>query len=333
MYVAHFGLRQQPFRTTPDPDCYYPATAHEEALQRILQALGEGEGFAVLTGEPGTGKTLLATLLLDRLADQAACVFVTNCHLTRRTDLFQAVLYDLGLPYEGKSEQELRLTLTDHLLARLAEGGRTVLVFDEAHHLLPDLLEELRLLGNLETRSGRAVQVVLVAQPALIETLRQAELRSLNQRITVRAELGRLAREESADYLAHHLRLAGARPDALLSDEAIDLLARGGGGLPRLLNQVAHLALALTWQAGAGRVDAEGALEALTRLGLDAGPDEGPGDPQAGTPAADTVVDHPVQAGAPGNGADADYGWPPGAYRLPQSGQAPRLSYAPGRPG
>jgi type II secretory pathway predicted ATPase ExeA len=332
MYEAHFGLRQRPFRSTPDPGCYYPAAAHEAALHLLLGALADDEGFALLTGEPGSGKTLMAAILIDRLAEKSQCVFVTNGHMSRPVDLFQAVLYDLGLPYEGKREQELRLTLTDRLLTRYAEGQRTVLVFDEAHHLPPEVLEELRLLGNLETRLGRAVQVVLVGQPSLLEALQRPELRALAQRIAARASLDRLPREEAADYVLHHLRLAGARPEALLSDEAIDLIARATGGLPRLLNQATHLALALTCQAEAGRVDAEGALESLSRLGLEVEEtDEAEAVPE---PAAEdepapqalataTVVIEP-------QGAD-DHAWPPATYLRP--GQPPRMAYVPGRSG
>jgi type II secretory pathway predicted ATPase ExeA len=333
MYVAHFGLRHRPFRSAPDPGGYYPATAHEETLQQLQQALSDDEGLALLTGEPGTGKTLLAEILLERLGNESPCVFVTNSHLTRRTDLFQAVLYDLGLPYEGRSEQELRLALTDRLLSGLAEGGRTVLIFDEAHHLPPDLLEELRLFGNLETRLGRAVQVVLVAQPPILETLRHADLQALAQRLTVRTMLGRLTRDESADYLLHQLRVAGARPEAIVSGEALDLLARGCGGLPRWINQAAHLALTLTCQAGAGRVDAEGALEALTRLGLEApAEDDGPSpeppapEPEASQPSLTAPPESPEDDAVP------HYRWPPGAYLLPAPGPA-RLSYTPGKSG
>jgi hypothetical protein len=203
-----------------------------------------------------------------------------------------------------------------------------VLVFDEAHHLPPDLLEELRLLGNLETRQGRAVQVILAAQPAILDTLRRPELRALAQRLTARAELGRLTHEEAADYLLHQLRVAGARPEALMADEALDLIARGSGGLPRLLNQAAHLALALTCQAGAGRVDAEGALEALARLGLEveeAPPTVTGAEPAAAAAGAPEIIIEPPSDPEP----DA---WP-GGSRWQGPGQPPRLMYAPGRSG
>src|SRR5262249_5885044 len=140
-----------------------------------LQAIADDEGLAVLTGAVGTGKTLLCHCLLERLGPQASTAFVTNSHLADRAGLFQAILYDLSLPYQGLSEQELRLALTDYLLQNYSGGRRTVILIDEVHHLTPDLLEELRLLGNLEARGGKAVQAVLVGQPALLETLRRPE--------------------------------------------------------------------------------------------------------------------------------------------------------------
>jgi type II secretory pathway predicted ATPase ExeA len=303
MYQSHFGLRQRPFRSTPDCSAYYPATAHEEALRQLRQAIHDDEPFALLIGEPGIGKTLVASQLLDRLGDDASRVFITNGHLQRRSDLFQALLFDLGLPYEGRGEQELRLALTDRLLNEYGEGRRTVMVIDEAHHLPADLLEELRLLGNLETPHGRAAQTVLVAQPAILETLRRPDLRALSQRLTVRAELGLLSPAESADYVIHHLRLAGARPDALIDDEALALLARGSGGVPRIINQAAHLALHLTCEAEAGRVEVEGVLEAFGRLGIE-------------------ITEQAIGEGeSPNVGveppSETDLKWPPAGYLLP----------------
>ena len=162
IYPTHFHLRQRPFPATPDPACYYPATSHERALARLLDGLADGEGVLVLTGTPGTGKTLLCHCLLERLGPGRSVAFLTNARADSRAGLLQAILYDLSLPYEGRSEQELRLTLTDHLLRGYEEGRNTLLVLDEAQHLTPDLLEELRLLGNLEARSGKALQVILV---------------------------------------------------------------------------------------------------------------------------------------------------------------------------
>ena len=268
MYPTHFQLRQRPFPATPDPARYYPSTCHERAIVRLLHGLADGEGVQVLIGVPGTGKTLLCHCLLERLGAQANIAFLTNSHVGSRAGLLQAILYDLSLPYEGRGEQEMRLALTDHLLSGYEAGRSTILILDEAHHLTADLLEEVRLLGNLEARTGKALQVILVGQPALLETLRRPELTALRQRLAIRVEVEPLALQEAADYLLHHVRIAGGRPERLFADEALELLARQTHGVPRLLNQAAHQALNLAAESDASQVDAEAALEALSMLGL-----------------------------------------------------------------
>ncbi len=268
IYPTHFQLRQRPFPATPDPARYYPATSHERAIARLLGGLADGEGVLTLTGAPGTGKTLLCHCLLERLGSGKNIAFLTNGRAGSRAGLLQAILYDLSLPYEGRGEQELRLALTEHLLKSYEEDRSTLLILDEAQDLTPDLLEELRLLGNLESRSGKAVQVVLVGHPTLMQTLRRPELAALWQRVAVRAEVEPLPLQEAADYLLHHVRVAGGKPERLFADEALELLSRQTGGVPRLLNQAAHQALRLAAEADAGQVDAEAALEALAMLGL-----------------------------------------------------------------
>jgi type II secretory pathway predicted ATPase ExeA len=275
MYERHFGLRQRPFRASPDSGCYYPATGHEQALQRLLRALADGEGPVLLSGAPGTGKTLLCHCLLERLGPETTSAFLTQGHFGGRAGLLQAILYDLSLPHEGRGEQELRLTLTDFLLTNYAAGRKAVLVVDEAQHLNPDLLEELRLLGNLEARQGKAVQVVLTAQPSLLVTLGRPDLSSLSQRLAVRATVEPMSVAEAADYLVHQVRAAGSSPDEVIAEEARELLARGTRGVPRLLNQAAHEALTLACSGGVRPVDAEAALEALALLGLEVPEDEG----------------------------------------------------------
>jgi type II secretory pathway predicted ATPase ExeA len=274
MDLARFGLRQRPFPTTPDTVCYYPATSHEEALHQLLTGLVEREGTLVLTGGAGTGKTLLCHRLLEFLGSTRRSVFLTNSHFADRAALLQAILFDLSLPYAGKSEQELRLALTEQLLDGLGAGQWLVLIVDEAHLLAPDLLEELRLLGNLEARSGKAMQVLLVGQPTLRDVLSMPALTLLQQRTVVRAELVPLSVEEAADYLLHHVRVAGGKPERVFEAEALEVLARATRGVPRLLNQAAHLALGLAEYMDVTQVDAEAALEALARLGLEASVEE-----------------------------------------------------------
>jgi type II secretory pathway predicted ATPase ExeA len=268
MNACPFGLRHRPFPTTPDAACYYPATSHEYALERLLAGLGDGEGMLLLAGAPGTGKTLVCHRLLDLLGEEVESVCLTNTHIRDRADLLQAILFDLELSHVDKSEQEMRLTLIDHLLHSFSEGKRTVLIIDEAQHLGTDLLEELRMLSNLEGQQGKAVQILLVGQPDLLEVIATAELASLRQRLAVRVLLEPLGIEEAADYLLHHLRAAGGRAEEILGGEALELLARNTHGIPRLLNQAGRQALHLAERAGAAEIDAEAVLEALTLLGL-----------------------------------------------------------------
>jgi type II secretory pathway predicted ATPase ExeA len=274
MYEAHFGLRGRPFRPTPDAGSYYPATGHEQALALVLSALAEEEGIALLAGVPGTGKTLVCHCLVERLGDAYTIAFLTNSHVGDTAGLLQAIMHDLSQPYEGRAEQELRLALTDYLMKNYSEGHRTLLIVDEAQNLLSDALEELRLLGNLEGRHGKALQVLLVCQPDLVESLRQPAYAALKQRLAVRIQLHPFTKDEAADYLVHQIRVAGGRPEEIFADEALAVLARATGGVPRVLNQAAHQALALAQQANMAHVDAEVAVEALAMCDIEANLEE-----------------------------------------------------------
>jgi general secretion pathway protein A len=268
MVEQRFGLKRRPFPATPDTSFYYPSTVHESTLAALGRGLAEDESFVLMTGDAGTGKTLLGFLLLERLQDKVASAFLTNSHFADRSALLQAILYDLGLPYDEGTEQTLRLRLTDQLLKSCAADRRTILIVDEAHHLNADLLEEMRLLANLEAGGGKALQIVLLAQPSLTRSLRQPGLESLHQRMAVRSTLGALEVDEAYDYLLHHLRLAGGKPEKIFDDTALEAIARGADGIPRCLNQAAHLAMVLANEGELPKVDAEAALEALSMLGM-----------------------------------------------------------------
>jgi type II secretory pathway predicted ATPase ExeA len=268
------GWRDRPFRPFPSTACYYPSTTHEQAIAQLLQAINNDEGLALLTGGPGTGKTTVCLCLLERMGDKYSTAFIGHCHFSQRSDLLQAILYDLALPYESQTEEALRLRFIDTALKNYEAGKRTVLIIDEAQHLSPDLLEEIRLLSNLDGNRGKAVQIVLAAQPSIIQTIQSAELAVLSQRLGVRAQLEPLGVHEAGDYLAHHLRSGGVNGRTSISDEALDLLARRTSGVPRLLNRAAGRALEMAREAGSDEMDAEAAIEALDMLGL-GGVDEG----------------------------------------------------------
>ena len=268
MYLERYGLTRRPFPPTPDSSLYYPATPHEQALDPLLRAIRDDEGIALLVGEPGTGKTLLGQVFLERLGDEAVSAFLPHGQFPDRAAFLQTVLFDLGLPYTD-TEHVLRLRLTEHALKTCAEGKRLVVVVDEAHHLSAELLEELRLLGNLEA-GRKAFQVLGLAQPGILQTLKQPALAALNQRIAARLCLPALAAEDAHDYLLHHLRVAGGRPETLFEDAALQAIVQVSRGVPRLLNQAAHMSLQLAAAGELGSVDVECALEALARLGLEA---------------------------------------------------------------
>jgi type II secretory pathway predicted ATPase ExeA len=276
MYLEHFGLRTRPFPTTPNVDAYYPATTYETSLAQIRQSLEEDEGIVLLEGDAGSGKTLMAHMLLESLPDNWRSAFLTHCRFFGRGDLLQAILFDLGLPYQGLSEHEMRLELTKSCLEKFKQGGRTIIVADEAHLLSADQLEELRLLSNLEGKEGKAVQVVLIRLPGLFTSITKPGLEIFKQRLTVSCRLDPLSVEESADFLLHQIRRAGGRPEKLLGEDVLDILSHASRGVPRLLNQAAHCAFKLACDADNEQVDAEAAVEAISRLGLDVGAEEPP---------------------------------------------------------
>lgn len=269
MDLSRFGLTRRPFRPAPDCESYFPAPSHEAAVTALNDAFADRDGLALIDGEPGVGKTLCVYRFLAGLPDGAPTAFIPNPRFARPADLFQAILFDLGVAYLGLSEQELRLAVADRLIRGLSESDApAVIAIDEAQHLSAEILEEVRLLGNIEGRSAKAAFVVLCGLPDLRGRLGDARTASLSQRIAVRARIEPLTEEESANYLRHQIEACGGDPAELLGGEALSLLAAHCRGVPRLLNQAAAAAFGLTASADEGTVDAEPVLEALDRLGL-----------------------------------------------------------------
>jgi len=262
MYLNHFGLREFPFNLTPDLGFTYHALHFQEALNTLLLALRGGDGFIKITGEVGTGKTLLCRLLLERLGDDCVSAYVPNPKLHAH-EMLRALTLELGLRTRRlREEHDLYLALQRKLLALAAAGKRVVLCIDEAQALPLETLETLRLLSNLETGKDKLIQIVLFGQPELNELLGRTALRSLASRIAFSARLAPMSLADFRCYLRHRLGIAGWSGPELFSTPASALLWLGSGGVPRRANSIAHKALLLSYGAGRGRVDAATAWRA-----------------------------------------------------------------------
>ena len=211
MYKSFFNLKRNPFEITPDPSFLFPTRRHNEALAALYYGVRRHKGFVVMTGEVGTGKTLLVRCLLQLLnRKDVAYAYVFNSRLSP-VEFLQYIAGDLGLNVAGKNKSELLLELSNYLITRYQQKLTTVLVVDEAHHLEVDVLEEIRLLTNLETAERKLLQILLVGQPELDLKLDSVELRQLKQRIALRSQLEPLSLEETTGYIQRRLQLAGGQ--------------------------------------------------------------------------------------------------------------------------
>src|ERR1700679_3210992 len=250
MYKTLFKLTRNPFDLTPDPSCFVPTKRHDEALAVLYYGVRRHKGFVVVTGEVGTGKTLVLRCLLGVLKESTdvAYAYLFNGRLTS-TEFLQYILADFGLPTSGRNKADLLLDLGKYLVLRGSRKLTTVLIVDEAHHLSEDILEEVRLLSNLETDDDKLLQIVLVGQPELDRKLDSTGLRQLKQRIAVRTQLGPLDAEETARYIERRLQIAGAGAESshVVSEPALTGLYRHSRGLPRLINTLCENALITTY--------------------------------------------------------------------------------------
>jgi general secretion pathway protein A len=245
MYKAFYNLKRNPFELSPDPSFLFPTSRHNEALAALYYGVRRQKGFVVMTGEVGTGKTLLVRCLLQLLrGTNVAYAYVFNSRLSS-AEFLQYVAGDFGMAASGKTKSELLLELGSFLVARHQKRLTTLLVVDEAHHLSAEVLEEIRLLTNLETTHGKLLQILLVGHPELDEKLDSVELRQLKQRIALRSHLLPLDLEETRGYIQRRLQFAGANSHAstIFSEETLAEVYRYSGGLPRLINTICENAL------------------------------------------------------------------------------------------
>lgn len=250
MYSAHFGLREPPFGITPDTSFFFGSPGSQEALNTLLVAARNGEGFIKITGEVGTGKTLLCRKFMATLGDSFVTAYIPNPYLEPRT-LMLALADELEIALDKDVDQHRLLkSIMDRLLLLAGQGKRVLLCLDEAQAIPVESLEALRLLTNLETEKRKLLQIVLFGQPELNRKLELESIRQLAQRITFHYHLGPLSRDDLDFYVAHRLRVAGFAGARLFSSGAVASLYKASGGVPRLVNVLAHKSLMLCYGEG-----------------------------------------------------------------------------------
>jgi general secretion pathway protein A len=250
MYCACFGFREKPFNITPDPSFIYFSRTHKEAFAHLLYGIDNHVGFIEITGEVGTGKTTVLRTLLSQLDGKNYRTALIFNPCLSSAGLMQGINREYGLPYKGLDNEELLEILNQFLLRQNTDGNTVVLVIDEAQNLKQDVLEQIRLISNLETERDKLIQIILAGQPELEQLLKRPDLRQLNQRIAVRYHLSHMDFEDTEDYIRHRIAVAGGRNRVGFSSAAVKGIYRFSGGVPRLINILCDRSLLAGYTAG-----------------------------------------------------------------------------------
>lgn len=267
MYLEHYGLVRSPFEMTPDPAFLYLGEAHQEGLATLVYGVRARKGFVMLTGEVGTGKTTLLHALLAQLAPGTASAFLFNPRL-EPLDFFRLLFDEFGIEKACTTKGEYLIALNEFLIEQLRKDQPALLIVDEAQNLSAEMLEEIRLLSNLETATSKLIQIMLVGQPELERKLQLPELRQLRQRIVLRFRLRPFTRAEVESYVEERLRLAGYTGKGLFRRSAIEALHERSGGIPRLINVLCDGALLAGYSQDVETID-RGRIEEVARdLGM-----------------------------------------------------------------
>ena len=277
MYEDYYGFVQPPFSLTPDPRFLYRSESHDSALQQVWQAIRRKEGFIVLSGDIGTGKTTLCRTLLEQFDQTTFTALILNPFLSVE-ELLREVLLSFGVVSKDAlktgrlataSKHELIRTLHDFLLSLVPLHGSAVLIIDEAQHLSPEVLEEIRVLSNLETNDQKLLQIVIVGQLNLMDVLHKSELRQLDQRISIRCLLKALTREEVEAYVTHRLWVARGSSSVTFTSKAFDLVHALSGGVPRVINLLCDRSLMVASQRRVSQITEDHVVGAATHLSID----------------------------------------------------------------
>jgi general secretion pathway protein A len=275
-YEEFYGFVQSPFTLAPDPRFLYLSESHDAALQLLLQAINRKEGIVVLTGDIGTGKTTVCRSVLERLDMTCFTSLLLNPFLSVE-EMLREILLDFGVVSReavrsgriaSATKHDLVTTLQEFLVSLIPIGGSGVLIIDEAQHLSPQVLEELRVLSNLETNHSKLLQIVLVGQLNLLDVLSSRDMKQLDQRISVRATLSPLTRTDVASYIGHRLSIAHGSSSISFDSDALDVVYTASRGVPRVINLLCDRSLMIGAGFGLRAITADVVTEAATALGL-----------------------------------------------------------------
>jgi general secretion pathway protein A len=254
MYTAFFGFKHKPFQLTPDPEFLYLSRAHKKAMTYLKYGIADNSGFILLTGEIGTGKTTILRSMIKDIPQDVKLARINNTKVTSE-QLISMISEDFGLDVKGLDKTRLLSNLSDFLISQYAQGGRSMIIIDEAQNLSSDLLEEIRLLSNLETDKSKLLQIILVGQPELNVKLGSSKLEQLRQRLTVCTHISPLTRDEIGSYIKYRLKVAGNEEALFFEDGVLDAMYNFSKGVPRLINILCDFTLLTAFTDGKNTVD------------------------------------------------------------------------------
>jgi general secretion pathway protein A len=271
MYEKFYGFSEKPFNTTPDSKFFFPSSKHTDALNSLIYAINERKGFVVITGEIGAGKTTVTRALLNKLDLNTKAALITNSHITQK-ELIAQILEELEVGYAPGGKQKLLSQLNNYLVRQLAQDINVVLIIDEAQNLTPKVLEEVRMLSNLETEKEKLIQIILIGQPQLKTKLQNPKSEQFKQRIAVYYHISPLNLEETKTYILHRLKLVSSNGLNIFSPKAIEALHYYSGGIPRTINLICDSALLSGYASDTKEITEKIIYEAVKERTLDNNP-------------------------------------------------------------
>ena len=268
MYCDFFGFTEKPFTITPNPQFIYLSGNHREAFAHLLYGIDSHAGFIAMTGEVGTGKTTVLRTLLSQLdPEKYKSALIFNPCLSGE-QLLASICRDFGIKVAKKNSFAYLEALNRYLLEQNTDGRTLVLVIDEAQNLAPEVLEQVRMISNLETERDKLIQIILAGQPELDDVFNRHELRQLNQRITIRCKLSPMGLDDTKEYIGHRLKISGCRIPGLFSPGAVKQIYRFSGGIPRLINVACEHALIMAWTRESLTVTPDIASQVIAGAGI-----------------------------------------------------------------